>query len=217
MLKKRKRRKVNRRHTEPGLGGPVSPNTPISTTLGPGPDSGMDDSLAGRVFDATDRPIPGDIPTLDNSPVFKQCESELRDEVRLHEPSCSEIALPEAVSSPCASEEPYSRLYRPTRPVCAKRRGRRIPKPVLVPVPSAPSTACMLASETPDSDDLEDPVTMSRPPMNRKNRLVTSIRSTPDERSPSSQNLETYPYFEQTVVPVSLSESGSPSDKPQPS
>uniref|UniRef100_A0AA85JKA2 Diacylglycerol kinase n=1 Tax=Trichobilharzia regenti TaxID=157069 RepID=A0AA85JKA2_TRIRE len=113
MLKKRKRRKVNRRHTEPGLGGSGSPGA-----TGPNPiDGSTEDPLSSAVFGASGPPLP---PESANSlgsgnPCARQLESDIA-EIDLEEQVTHESYLPRDLSAVNTADS-YPRLYRPGRPI----------------------------------------------------------------------------------------------------
>ncbi|CAH8469969.1 unnamed protein product [Schistosoma turkestanicum] len=190
MLKKRKRRKVNRRHTEPGLGGSGNANTSANTNPIHG---STEDPLSSAVFGASGPPPPESANSLDfgnhtmhtaytnttttnttttttatsssiTSTTIKQLDLDIA-KIDLDEEE-AEAVNPNATSylsnNTIKINDSYPRLYRPGRPVCMKRKGRRIPKPILVAVPSAPSETCRSPTEllrrdnNVDDDDDDD-------------------------------------------------------------
>lgn len=157
MLKKRKRRKVNRRHTEPGLGAPGG--SPTSNQTNPILDSGIEDIVLASnssIFGASGPPMPEIIKTS----CVNRSQVVFVDGVSECDLGSDQLDLTDNQNQPSLNESAemeYSRLYRCTRLVCPKRKARRFPKPLLVPVPSAPSVhSDSVSKETFDSDELEE-------------------------------------------------------------
>lgn len=129
MLKKRKRRKVNRRHTEPGLGAPSSPDGNSADNLGNVIDS-VDsiEQTSSSIFGASGPPRQGASDTHmcgSGAGVLRNTEIEIGDSSFSRRPQL--LVRPNTSSSPCFSEIQPS-------------VNRRILKAPLVPVPSDPSS-----------------------------------------------------------------------------
>ncbi|CAH8492600.1 unnamed protein product [Schistosoma haematobium] len=185
MLKKRKRRKVNRRHTEPGLGGSGSSNTTSSNVI----HGSTEDPLSSAVFGASGPPPPESVNSLDcgNTTTIKQLELDIAkvelEEGNLNDAFCSNDTI--------KTDDSYPRLYRPGRPVYAKRRGRRLPKPVLVAVPSAPSETCRSPREILDNDEFDETSALCLSKSTRlKQHVPTNMHSTSDQQSPIIQSIK---------------------------
>ncbi|THD27831.1 Diacylglycerol kinase [Fasciola hepatica] len=130
MLKKRKRRKVNRRHTEPGLGAPSSPDGPGADNLGNVNDS-LDsmEQTSSSIFGASGPPPRQGANEAHTSGtplgILRHTEIEMADLSVTRRPQL--LARPNTSSSPCFSEASLS-------------VNRRILKVPLIPVPSDPSS-----------------------------------------------------------------------------
>ncbi|VDP51757.1 unnamed protein product [Schistosoma mattheei] len=202
MLKKRKRRKVNRRHTEPGLGGSGSSNTTSSNVI----HGSTEDPLSSAVFGASGPPPPESVNSLDcgNTTTIKQLELDIAkvelEEGNLNDAFCSNDTI--------KTDDSYPRLYRPGRPVYAKRRGRRLPKPVLVAVPSAPSETCRSPREILDNDEFDETSALCLSKSTRlKQHVPTNMHSTSDQQSPIIQSIKN------STPSASMSQLGSTTSK----
>ncbi|KAK4473292.1 hypothetical protein MN116_002569 [Schistosoma mekongi] len=203
MLKKRKRRKVNRRHTEPGLGGSGNSNV-----TGTNPIHGStEDPLSSAVFGASGPPPPESANSLDcGSTTAKQLESDIA-KIDLEERNINDACLSSGLTTVNTGDS-YPRLYKPGRPAYAKRKGRRLPKPILVAVPSAPSETCRSPRETLDNDDFDETPALCLSKSTRmKQHTPINILSTSVQQTSVIQSLKG------STPSASISELGSPTNK----
>ncbi|KAH8849095.1 Diacylglycerol kinase theta [Schistosoma japonicum] len=203
MLKKRKRRKVNRRHTEPGLGGSGNSNV-----TGTNPIHGStEDPLSSAVFGASGPPPPESANSLDcGSTTTKQLESDIA-KIDLEERNINDAYLSSDLTTVNTGDS-YPRLYKPGRPAYAKRKGRRLPKPILVAVPSAPSETCRSPREALDNDDFDETPALCLSKSTRvKQHTPNNILSTSVQQTFVIQSIKS------STQSASISESGSPTNK----
>ncbi|CAH8454484.1 unnamed protein product [Heterobilharzia americana] len=149
-----------------------------------------EDPLSSAVFGASGPPPPESAYFMGTgNPSGKQLEADIA-EIDLEAQASPDSYVPSDLSAVNTADS-YPRLYRPGRPVYSKRRGRRLPKPILVAVPSAPSETCRLPSEILDSDDFEDTTALCLSTSTRLKQAPISPHSTPDQHSPVIQHTKT--------------------------
>ncbi|RTG85733.1 diacylglycerol kinase (ATP) [Schistosoma bovis] len=165
MLKKRKRRKVNRRHTEPGLGGSGSSNTTSSNVI----HGSTEDPLSSAVFGASGPPPPESVNSLDcgNTTTIKQLELDIAkvelEEGNLNDAFCSNDTI--------KTDDSYPSLD--------------------FAVPSAPSETCRSPREILDNDEFDETSALCLSKSTRlKQHVPTNMHSTSDQQSPIIQSIK---------------------------
>ncbi|CAL8105230.1 unnamed protein product [Calicophoron daubneyi] len=203
MLKKRKRRKVNRRHTEPGLGAPGSSSlTGADDREGDGDVLDTLDTAGGSIFGASGPPRWEVDVSIGTPSILKQTDVDQNDsDPKSGSPCEVRFSGAGSVGSPQSSSPPY-----------AKGSLRNPPKLPLVPALPDPSTS-KLNTETHSTRHTALKNTRSDTYINKPPRSELLAKSRPPKPLSSPRRAAKGSSSAQTNSFSSLSDPGTPLDK----